>query len=116
VPAPSIDPNDLDPAEIAPADSYRPADPVWVYRAGAWHAGLVVATSNRTATVTYRPAHGPDTVIDTLGAPYLFPRADRDPLDNGGGFPPPAGPPAEPPGGRDRAGPGAAGQDATAGP
>jgi hypothetical protein len=111
VPAPSIDPNDLDPAEVAPAESYRPADPVWVYRAGAWHAGVVVATSTRTATVTYRPAQGPDTAIDTLAAPYLHPRADRDPLlDNGGGFPtttrrdPAPGPDA------------AAGQDATAGP
>jgi hypothetical protein len=114
VPAPSIDPDDLDPTEVAPADSYRPADPVWVYRAGAWHAGVVVATSSRTATVTYRPAQGPETAIDTLVAAYLFPRADRDPqLDNGGGFPPPAGPAGvRPADGRDPA----AGQDATAGP
>jgi hypothetical protein len=92
VPAPSIDPEDLDPTEIPPADSYRPADPVWVYRAGAWHAGVVVATSSRTATVTYRPAQGPETAIDTLAASYLSPRADLDPLlDDGGAFPPSAG-------------------------
>ena len=92
MPVPSIDPDDLDPTEIAPVDSYRAADPVWVYRAGAWHAGVVVATSRRTATVTYRPAQGPETAIDTLAAPYLFPRADLDPLlDDGGGLLPPAG-------------------------
>jgi hypothetical protein len=119
VPAPSIDPNDLDPAEIAPADSYRPADPVWVYRAGTWHAGVVVAASSRAATVTYRPARGPDRAVDTLTAPYLFPRADIDPLlDNGDGPLPSAGPDAA---GADAAGPDAAGpdaavRDATAGP
>jgi hypothetical protein len=109
VPAPSIDPNDLDPAEIAPADSYRPADPVWVYRAGRWHAGVVVAASSRAATVTYRPAQGPDTVVDTLTAPYLFPRADIDPLLDDGYGPLPSEE-------RDTAGRDTAGRDATAGP
>jgi hypothetical protein len=80
VPAPTINPNDLDPAEVAPADSYRPADPVWVYRAGGWHAGVIVAASTRAVTVTYRPAPGLGTAVDTLTAPYLFPRADIDPL------------------------------------
>jgi hypothetical protein len=86
VPAPTIDPNQLDPAEVAPAESYRPADPVWVYRAGAWHAGVIVAASTVAATVTYRPAPGLGTAVDTLTAPYLFPRADIDPvLDYGAG-------------------------------
>jgi hypothetical protein len=81
--APNIDPNDLDPAEIAPADSYRPADPVWVYRSGTWHAGVIVAASTRAATVTYRPGNSHGTAVDTLTAAYLFPRADIDPmLDN----------------------------------
>jgi hypothetical protein len=78
--APDIDPNDLDPAEITPADSYRPEDPVWVYRAGAWCAGIVVAASTRAATVTYRPGGSRGTAVDTLTAVYLCPRADIDPL------------------------------------
>jgi len=79
VPAPSIDPSDLDPDHVAPADSYRPADPVWVYRGGEWIAGVVVAASRRSATVTYRPTEGPGTAIDMLTAPFLSPRADSDP-------------------------------------
>jgi hypothetical protein len=80
VPAPTIDPNDLDPADVPPVDSYRPADPVWVYRSGTWQAGVIVAASRRAATVTYRPAPGRGTAVDTLTAPYLLPRADADPL------------------------------------
>ena len=83
MPAPTIDPNDLDPTEIAPADSYHPADPVWVYRAGNWCAGVIVAASNRAATVTYRPGNARGTAVDTLTATYLVPRADIDPLLDG---------------------------------
>lgn len=80
MPAPTVDPKDLDPAHIAPADTYRPEDPVWVFRSGSWHAGRIVTASHRAATVTYRPANTRGTVVDTLTAAYLVPRADIDPL------------------------------------
>lgn len=80
MPAPTIDPNDLDPAKVPPANTYHPADRVWVYRAGGWHAGVVVAASQRAATVQYRPGSGGGTAVDTLTAEYLIPRVDIDPL------------------------------------
>ena len=88
MPAPSVDPTKLDPTMIAPAASYRTADPVWVFRSGTWHAGIVVAASQRAATVTYRLGNTRATVVDTLTAPFLVPRADVDPmLDHRSGFP-----------------------------
>jgi hypothetical protein len=77
--APKVDPDHRDPAEIAPTDTYHPADPVWVYRGGDWRAGVVENSSTRAATVTYRPAGTRGTGVDTLTAPYLAARTDRDP-------------------------------------
>lgn len=85
--APTIDPHDLDPAQIAPTDSYRPTDPVWVFRSGAWYAGVIVTASNRAATVTYRPGNSRGTAVDTLTAAYLRPRADADPMLDSGTIP-----------------------------
>jgi hypothetical protein len=78
--APTIDPARRDPADVAPTDSYRPADPVWVYKSGVWHAGVVEVASPRAATVTYRPTDARGTGVDTLTAPYLLSRFDVDPL------------------------------------
>jgi hypothetical protein len=78
--APTIDPNQRDPREVAPTDSYRPADRVWVYRGGSWRAGVVETASERAATVTYRPGSAVATGVDTLTAPFLLPRADVDPM------------------------------------
>ncbi len=85
--APIIDPDLRDPAEVAPTDSYRPADRVWVYRGGGWRAGVVETASARAATVTYRPGSEPATGVDTLTAPFLLPRADLDPLLDENGHP-----------------------------
>jgi hypothetical protein len=79
---PTIAPPERDPAEIAPADSYHKADPVWVYRDG-WKAGVIEAASPRAVTVTYRPGSHRGTGVDTFTAQYVSPRADEDPtLDN----------------------------------
>ena len=78
MPAPTIDPNRRDPAKVTPTDSYRPADPVWVFRGGTWRAGIVEAVSPRAATVTYRPNNARGTGVDTLTAAYVLPRADVD--------------------------------------
>lgn len=83
MPAPTVDPHRRDPAEIDPAASYRPTDPVWVYRAGTWRAGVVEAASALAATVTYRPNSARGTGVDTLTAQYMIRRADPDPLLDG---------------------------------
>lgn len=80
MPTPTIDPDQRDPAEVAPTDSYRPSDPVWVYRGGIWRAGVVESASARAATVTYRPSGARGTGVDTLTARYVLARADTDPL------------------------------------
>lgn len=80
MPVPTIDPNQRDPAEVAPTNSYLPADPVWVYRGDGWRAGVVEAASAHAATVTYRPSGVRGTGVDTLTAPYILARVDADPL------------------------------------
>jgi hypothetical protein len=84
---PRIDPEDRDPADVAPADSYHRTDRVWVYRGGDWHAGVIEASSSRAATVTYRPGSSRGTAVDTLTARYLLRRADADPLLDSRGDP-----------------------------
>ena len=81
---PSIAPPQRDPADVAPADSYHKADPVWVYRDG-WRAGVIEAASPRAVTVTYRPGAHRGTGVDTFTASYVTSRADEDPaLDRRG--------------------------------
>ena len=82
MPAPTSDPDQRDPATIASADSYRRADPIWVYRAGAWRPGIVETVSTRAATVTYRIGTSRGTGVDTVTAAYLAVRTDADPLLN----------------------------------
>ncbi|GGQ44409.1 hypothetical protein [Couchioplanes azureus] len=79
---PTIAPPHRDPADVAPADSYHKADPVWVYRDG-WRAGVIEAASPLAVTVTYRPGTHVGTGVDTFTASYVTYRADADPaLDN----------------------------------
>jgi hypothetical protein len=74
---PTIAPPERDPDDVAPADSYHKADPVWVYRDG-WRAGVIEAASPRAVTVTYRPGSHRGTGVDTFTAPYVTLRADED--------------------------------------
>jgi hypothetical protein len=78
MPVPDLDPDQRDATDVAPTDSYQPADPVWVHRGGTWRAGVVEAASPRAATVTYRPTNAPGTAVDTLTARYLAARTDTD--------------------------------------
>ncbi|MEN3308369.1 MAG: hypothetical protein V7603_4571 [Micromonosporaceae bacterium] len=80
MPTPTIDPDDRDPAEVAPTDTYDPRDRVWVHRGGIWRAGVIENSSPRAATVRYRPSSARGTAVDTLTARYLLRRADTDPL------------------------------------
>lgn len=77
---PIINPDERDPAEVAPTDTYQPRDRVWVHRGGIWRAGVVENSSTRAATVTYRPGSARGTAVDTLTARYLLRRAEADPL------------------------------------
>ncbi len=79
MPAPTIDPDQRDPNDVAPTDSYHPADRVWIYRGGQWRSGVIEASSTRAATVTYRPSGARGTGVDTLTARYLLARTDADP-------------------------------------
>jgi hypothetical protein len=75
---PTIAPPQRDPADVAPADSYHPADRVWVYRDG-WRPGVIEAASPRAVTVTYRPGAHRGTGVDTFTAPYVTARSSEDP-------------------------------------
>jgi hypothetical protein len=75
---PTIAPPQRDPADVASADSYHPADRVWVYRDG-WRAGIIEAASPRAVTVTYRPGAHRGTGVDTFTAPYVTARSVEDP-------------------------------------
>jgi hypothetical protein len=76
--APTIDPDQRHPADVAPTNSYRPTDPVWIYRGGVWHTGVIESVSSRAATVTYRPSGARGTGVDTLTARYLLARSRTD--------------------------------------
>jgi hypothetical protein len=80
MPTPTTHPDLRDPAEVAPTGSYRRADPVWVFRGGAWRAGVIEASSDRAAMVTYRPNGARGTGVDTLTARYVAARGELDPL------------------------------------
>jgi hypothetical protein len=92
MPTPTIDPEDRDPADVAPTDSYHPRERVWVHRGGIWRAGVIEKSSARAATVTYRPSSARGTAVDTLTARYLLRRADADPMLDPRGDAPPAPP------------------------
>jgi hypothetical protein len=77
---PTVAPPERDPADVAPTNSYRKSDRVWVYRDG-WRAGVIEAASERAVTVTYRPGAHRGTGVDTFTADYVTTRVDADPLD-----------------------------------
>jgi hypothetical protein len=78
--APTVHPDQRNPAEVAPTDSYQPTDPVWVYRGGLWRAGVVETASTRAATITYRPNDNRGTGVDTVTALYILARSEVDPM------------------------------------
>jgi hypothetical protein len=80
MPTPTLDPSRRNPADVAPTDSYRPTDRVWVFRGGNWRAGVVESVSPLAATVTYRPNSARGTGVDTLTAEFVLPRAEVDPM------------------------------------
>jgi hypothetical protein len=81
--APRFDPSQRDPAAVAPADTYRRDDSVWVYRNGSWHPGVVNGVSPYAVMVTYQHVGTRGTVVDTVTAEYLVAQADSDPRGGG---------------------------------
>lgn len=82
MPAPSFHPDQRDPAQVAPAGHYQPRDPVWVFRHGEWHVGVVDGASPLAVMVTYQRAGMRGTVVDTVPPEYL---AARNASEVGGG-------------------------------
>lgn len=79
MPVPTFDPDQRDPSEVTATNNYRPHDPVWVYRLGAWRSGVVDGASTRAAIVTYRPSDTRGTGVDTVMARDIVARTDVDP-------------------------------------
>ncbi|MBO0867098.1 MAG: hypothetical protein J2P15_00895, partial [Micromonosporaceae bacterium] len=75
---PGSRPEERPEAEVAPANTYRHGDPVWVHRYGAWRPGVVDAASQRGVMTTYRCSAGMATVVDTVSAEYVVLRASTD--------------------------------------
>jgi hypothetical protein len=62
--APRTSPEQRRVAEISAPETYRPGQPVWVFR-GSWCPGIVVGGSSRALTIRYTPAGGHGTGVDT---------------------------------------------------
>jgi diguanylate cyclase (GGDEF)-like protein len=76
--APSINPYQRNPADIAPAGGYHQSDPVWVHRHGTWLPGIVESASRRAVMATYRRNPAAGTVVDTMGAECVMARTSFD--------------------------------------
>lgn len=69
---PGCIPEQREPSDIAAADSYQRDDPVWVFRSGSWHPGVVNGVSPFAVMVTYQSIGGRGTVVDTVTPEYLM--------------------------------------------
>jgi hypothetical protein len=78
MPPPAITPAEWPATEIAAASSYKPGDRVWVYRGGSWRPGVVESATSLAVLATYRPTGARGTGVDTVTAPYITRRTDRD--------------------------------------
>lgn len=78
VATPTCDPYERNPADVAPANTYRRDDPVWVHRQGAWRPGVVESASGHAVMATYRCAGGTGTVVDTMAAECVLARSAAD--------------------------------------
>lgn len=77
LPPPDFGPDQRDPEQVPPADSYRRGDPVWVHRHGEWQPGVVDGASPFAVIVTYQQEGMRGTVVDTVPAACLAPRDRR---------------------------------------
>jgi hypothetical protein len=80
MPVPTVEPHLHPAARALGSEDFRPGQPVWVHRAGAWRPGVVLHRSTQAVTVRYRPADGPGTGVDTVTSRSLADRSDADPF------------------------------------
>ena len=76
--APAVDPATL-PTDGARSDPFPCGARVWVFCSGSWRPGVVLGSSEKAASVRYRPTDGRGTAVDTVLAHKLVARDDDDP-------------------------------------
>ena len=76
---PTTDPAARPNADVTRPDQYPRGARVWVYCAGSWRPGVVLGSSDKAASVRYRPTEGRGTAVDTVLAHKLVSRDDDDP-------------------------------------
>lgn len=78
--APTVDPSTPPRDDVTHSGHYPPGSRVWVFCAGSWRPGVVLGSSEKAASVRYRPTEGRGTAVDTLMAHKIVPRDDDDPF------------------------------------
>jgi hypothetical protein len=78
VSAPAVRPADRDPVEVPPVAAYRTGEPVWVWTAGRWTTGLVLAVGPAAGLVLAAHCRGDGELTErtfppALVAPRLLP-------------------------------------------
>lgn len=77
--APAVDPAALPSDDVARPDQYPRGARVWVFCSGSWRPGVVLSSSEKAASVRYRPTDGRGTAVDTVMAHKLVVRDVDDP-------------------------------------
>jgi hypothetical protein len=77
--APTAPPGLRPGVEATRPDQYPRGTRVWVYCSGSWRPGIVLGSSDKAASVRYRPTEGRGTAVDTVMAHKIAPRDDDDP-------------------------------------
>jgi hypothetical protein len=77
--APTAIPTALPTNDAGRLDPFPRGTRVWVFCAGSWRPGIVLSSSEKAASVRYRPTEGRGTAVDTVLAHKIVPRDDDDP-------------------------------------
>jgi hypothetical protein len=78
--ASTVDPAPRPSGDVNRPTQYPPGARVWVLCAGSWRPGVVLGSSDKAASVRYRPTEGRGTAVDTVMAHKIAPRDDDDPF------------------------------------
>ena len=76
---PTVDPATRFNADVTRPDQYPRGARVWVFCSGSWRPGVVLGSSDKAASVRYRPTEGRGTAVDTVLAHKLVTRDEDDP-------------------------------------
>ena len=68
---PTARPADRDPADVLPPAAYRTGEPVWVWTAGRWVAGLVLAVGPAAGLVLAAHCRGDGELTERTFPPAL---------------------------------------------